>query len=89
MMVDCVVYRCARQEEMYLYVRADTEVEALSEDLLKRVGALTQVMELSLTPESKLARAEASVVVQKLRDDGFYLQMPPSALLNPQLHFGD
>lgn len=89
MTVDCTIYRCRKQEEMYLYVRSDLVPESLSEALIKRVGALTEVMKLSLTPESKLARADAAAVVEKLQSDGFYLQMPPSGLINPHLHFGD
>ncbi len=89
MTLDCIVYRCKKQAEMYLYVRADMETDDLPELLLRQVGALTQVMELSLSPASKLARADVSTVMQKLDADGFYLQMPPSGLINPHLHFGD
>lgn len=74
---------------MYLYVREGLEVDDLPELLLKKVGALTQVMELTLTAESKLARADAAAVVEKLESDGFYLQMPPSGLITANLHFGD
>lgn len=87
--MDCLVYRCSKQDEMYLYLRAGMEPEELPAVLLKRVGVLTQVMELSLTPESKLARADAAQVVEKLELEGFYLQMPPSGLIRPHLHFGD
>lgn len=87
--MDCVVYRCKKQAEMYLYVRADLDTDELPEALLKQVGELTQVMELSLTPESRLARAKVPLVLERLEEAGFYLQMPPSALINAHLHFGD
>lgn len=87
--MDCVVYRCKKQAEMYLFVRADVNTEALPAPLLRQVGELAQVMELSLTPESKLARAKVPLVLEKLEADGFYLQMPPSALINARLYFGD
>ncbi len=74
---------------MYLYVRAGMDTGALPPALLKQVGELTEVMELSLSPESKLARAKVTLVLEKLATDGFYLQMPPSALINAHLHFGD
>ncbi len=74
---------------MYLYLREGVTTDDLPAALLKQVGELTQVMELSLTPDSKLARAKVSLVLEKLEVDGFYLQMPPSALINAHLHFGD
>lgn len=89
MTLDCTVYRCKKQDEMYLYVRSDLETQDLPGPLLRQVGALTQVMQLSLTAETKLVRANAATVLQKLEADGFYLQMPPSGLINPQLYSGD
>lgn len=89
MTMDCTVYRCKKQEEMYLYLRAGMTPDELPVALLRQVGALTEVMTLALSEDSKLARADAARVIDKLATDGFYLQMPPSALVNPKLYFGD
>ena len=89
MSTDCVVYRCARQAEMYLYVRAGMPAEKLPAALLQRTGKLTAVMCLQLTPGRKLARVDADRVREKLLDPGWYLQMPPDGHMNPHLHFGD
>ena len=35
-------------------------------------------MTLLLSPDRKLARAEAAVVLDAIEQQGFYLQMPPS-----------
>lgn len=83
----CTVYRCSRQDEMYLYVSERTKAEDLPVQLLDMTGRLTQVMELELTPERKLARAEVQKVMEKLDDPGFYLQMPPK--VKGHLHDGD
>ncbi|HWU69126.1 MAG TPA: YcgL domain-containing protein [Stenotrophobium sp.] len=84
----CIAYRCARQSEMYLYVRAGLEPDALPMDLLRITGKLTQVMELDLS-RRRLARVDVDKVRQALRDPGYYLQMPPGGHLHGHLDDGD
>ena len=87
--MDCLIYRCGKQDEMYLYVRADLKTETLPEPLLKRAGKLTQVMTLTLSSKRKLARVDVTQVLQKLAEVGYYLQMPPDGHLKAHLYFGD
>ncbi len=89
MRVDCVVYRCARQGDMYLYLRDQLKPEDLPEALCKMTGALTQVMTLSLDAQRKLARVDVSDVMRELQSKGFYLQMPPNGIVKGHLYFGD
>jgi len=89
MSIDCVIYRCTRQEEMYLYLREGLGTEALPPELLRRTGALQQVMRLSLTPERKLARVPAATVLRSLEAQGWFLQMPPNGQIRADLYFGD
>ena len=85
--LNCVVLRCAKQEEMYLYLRADLSQDDIPEALLPRLGALTQVMELELSAQRKLARVDVQQVMQALGEQGYFLQMPPT--VQAHLHFGD
>jgi uncharacterized protein YcgL (UPF0745 family) len=89
MTIACTIYRCARQAEMYLYLRSDLKPEELPEALRKQAGTLTQVMELPLTPQRRLARVEVSAVIARLQSDGWYLQLPPNGAMHGHLHFGD
>lgn len=89
MTIRCVVYRCAKQDEMYLYVRAGLSPDTLPEPLRARMGKLTETLQLDLTPDRKLARADTAKVLQKLETDGWYLQMPPDGHIKAHLHFGD
>ncbi|NGY04715.1 YcgL domain-containing protein [Solimonas terrae] len=89
MSVECLVYRCARQPEMYLYVRAGLGHDQLPEALIARTGRLTEVMKLTLTPERKLARVDVGKVIEQLQASGYFLQMPPPEIINAHLHFGD
>ena len=89
MSTECVVYRCGRQDQMYLYLRADLKPEELPEALRRLTGQLTEAMRLGLSPERKLARVDVTQVLEKLAAPGYYIQMPPDGLLKPNLHFGD
>lgn len=86
---NCVIYRCDKQAEMYIFLLADLETKDLPEALLKRTGRLTPVMELRLGVNRKLARVDTQTVIDSLTRDGFYLQMPPNGLLEAQLYWGD
>ena len=74
----CQVFRSTKKQEMYLYVDKSRGVEDVPDALLAQFGELAPVMILLLTPERKLARAEAAVVLANIQDQGFYLQMPPT-----------
>jgi uncharacterized protein YcgL (UPF0745 family) len=74
----CQVFRSAKKQEMYLYVDKSRGVEDVPDALLAQFGELAPVMILLLTPERKLARADAAVVLANIQDQGFYLQMPPT-----------
>ncbi|MDH5179470.1 MAG: YcgL domain-containing protein [Gammaproteobacteria bacterium] len=81
----CVIYRCSRKQEMYLYVpwrdNEDELLDHLPPELHKLTGQLTRVMELELHADRKLARANVIDVTAALAEKGFYLQMPPNELL--------
>ncbi|MEQ1438490.1 YcgL domain-containing protein [Fontimonas sp. SYSU GA230001] len=87
--IDCQVYRCSRQHEMYVYLRADLTTEHLPAELLQRTGRLSPVMALTLHPRRRLARADVGTVIERLRAVGWYLQLPPRDGVDAHLHFGD
>ena len=70
---------------MYLYVPWQNDVaallEGLPEALLKLTGNLEKIMDLELTADRKLARANTQEVITALQEKGFYLQSPPNAVL--------
>jgi uncharacterized protein YcgL (UPF0745 family) len=78
----CKIYRSSRHEGMYLYVDAQDGLERVPENLMQRFGAPVEAMTLILTPQKKLARADASEVINLIADAGYYLQLPPSAVSN-------
>jgi uncharacterized protein YcgL (UPF0745 family) len=88
-MTSCLIYRCSRQAELYLYIRAGVDPATLPPPLLQRAGRLTKVMEITLDPSRKLARVDTAKVLEGLETNGWYLQLPPNGLLDAHLHFGD
>lgn len=75
----CQVFKSSRQQEMYLYVEISRGAEDVPQALLEKFGELLPVMVLNLTPSRKLARADVATVLASIEQQGFYLQMPPTA----------
>jgi uncharacterized protein YcgL (UPF0745 family) len=73
----CTVYRSNREREMYLYINRADGLSRVPEELLARLGTISEVMTIKLTPERKLARARASDVLAAIAAKGFYIQLPP------------
>ncbi len=74
----CQIFKSSRQEEMYLYVDRQEGLERVPAALLAKFGDPEEVMTLVLTPQRKLARADAAEVLESISERGFYLQMPPT-----------
>lgn len=73
----CSIYKSPRRAEMYLYVERTRGLKDLPEALLAQFGRPVHVTDLILEPGRKLARANVETVLEKIREQGFYLQMPP------------
>ncbi len=71
------VYLSSLKDEMYLYIDKKRGLKAVPEALMTLFGKPKPVFTFLLTPEKKLARAEASKICKELMTKGFYLQMPP------------
>lgn len=71
------VFRSSRDENCYLYVDKKEGMARVPASLLERFGKPESAMTLILEPSRKLARADAAVVLDNIREQGFYLQMPP------------
>ncbi|MCW8040372.1 MULTISPECIES: YcgL domain-containing protein [Acinetobacter] len=87
----CSIYKSSKKDEMYLYVARPAENEAedfnplevLAEPVRVAFGRATFVMHLELSEARKLARVNVMHVIDSLETKGFFLQMPPEGLINP------
>lgn len=86
------IYKSSKKDEMYLYVaRPANEQEAetfdplnvLVEPVRVAFGRATFVMHLELSESRKLARVNVLHVMDSIETKGFFLQMPPEGLINP------
>ena len=74
--MNCYIYRCSRKEDMYIYLTEKDDFSKVPADILRALGITEFTMELDITPDRKLAREDASVVINNLEDKGFHLQLP-------------
>jgi len=77
--VPCAIYRSARKADSYLYVEREGDFARVPQALLDMLGQLTLVLTLELHPQRKLAQVDVMHVLQRLEQQGYYLQMPLGA----------
>ncbi|ALH95929.1 YcgL domain-containing protein [Acinetobacter equi] len=87
----CSIYKSSKKDEMYLYIERrevnENEtvdpLEAMPEALRSAFGRATFVMDLELTESRKLARVNVLHVLDSIATNGYFIQMPPEGLINP------
>lgn len=88
----CDIYKSSKKDEMYLYVARPNHpheeegadpLGVLSDALRAAFGRATFVMHLELSESKKLARVNVLHVIDSLQTKGFFIQVPPEGLINP------
>ncbi|MET0329128.1 MAG: YcgL domain-containing protein [Luteimonas sp.] len=77
------VYKSQRKADTYVYLATRDAFDVLPEAVRTQLGTLTFVLDFALTPDRKLARENPALVRERLRTQGFHLQMPPRAVADP------
>lgn len=72
----CSVYRSLKKEGAYLYIEKKDDFSQVPDVLMQMFGKPTLVMTLLLDGK-KLARVDIEKVKESLKNDGFFLQLPP------------
>lgn len=80
--IECAVYRSLKKDEMYVFIPTKRPLSDLPDELLKMLGQAEMVMTLTLTPEKKMARGNATIIMQSIEKQGFHLQMPKNPHIN-------
>ena len=81
----CTVYRSDRKEFTYLYLADSVRFEDLPDSLVSLFGEPAPVMRLDLEERDRLAHADIATVRRSLRDEGFYLQLPPEESVEDEI----
>ena len=77
------VYKSLKKADTYVYLAGRDAFTRLPEPLRDRLGRLQFVLEVELTPERRLARADAAEVREHLATHGFHIQFPPELAADP------
>ncbi|WP_199508576.1 MULTISPECIES: YcgL domain-containing protein [unclassified Psychrobacter] len=90
----CDIYKFPKHDDMYVYIARpdypdDTEtvrdwLSVLPKDFRASLGTSKFVMHLDLDATEKLARADKNEVLEKLKSQGYYVQMPPAEVMRHQ-----
>lgn len=72
----CSIYKSAKKEGAYLYIPKKDNFEQVPEALMQTFGKPHFVMVVKLEGRT-LAQVNVEKVMQSLKDDGYFLQLPP------------
>ncbi|MDH5326701.1 MAG: YcgL domain-containing protein [Gammaproteobacteria bacterium] len=78
----CYIYKSLRKPDTYVYLDKEGEFSALPESLAGLLGQLEFVMQLNLAQRKTLALADPRQVMQQIKEQGFYLQLPPKDMVS-------
>jgi uncharacterized protein YcgL (UPF0745 family) len=75
--MQCFIYKSLKKDYLYLYLVNKDDFSKVPEDLLNNFGKIEFVMDIELSAERKLAREDAQKVIECLKVQGFFVQLPP------------
>ncbi len=73
----CAVYKSIRKSQTYLFIAKRDDFEPVPDSLLTQFGPPQLVSLMNIKPDSKLAMTDANSVIQAIKRNGYYLQLPP------------
>jgi len=75
--MQCFIYKSLKKDYLYLYIVNKDDFSKVPGALLNNFGKMEFVMDMELSPERKLAREDAGKVIENLKEQGFFVQLPP------------
>lgn len=75
----CVIYKTRNKEGLYLFVKEKNQFDAVPGALMQQFGTPELVMVLPLKSDKVPVRVSKAVLIEKLQQDGYYLQLPPQS----------
>ncbi|MCX8956169.1 YcgL domain-containing protein [Erwinia psidii] len=73
----CAIYRSPKRDQTYLYVEKKDDFSRVPAELLQGFGQPKLAMLLPLDGSKSLANADLGKVKTSLKEQGYYLQVPP------------
>lgn len=72
----CAIYKTKKKDGMYLYVAKREDFSCVPDSLMVAFGKPIFVMLFNLKGEKQLIHISNQEVLEKIQQQGFYLQMP-------------
>ncbi|MBF0266753.1 MAG: YcgL domain-containing protein [Gammaproteobacteria bacterium] len=80
MKIKSYIYKSLKKQDSYLYLIEKDKFDCLPYDLTKLLGKLEFIMPLDLDEHRHLAQADVLHVIEKLSNQGYYVQLPKTPL---------
>jgi hypothetical protein len=77
-MILCDVYKGTKREGLYIYVDRSVGLKEVPDALLSRFGTPQLALSFKLTIDRPLAKEDPEKVIEAIRENGFFLQLPPN-----------
>ena len=74
--MQCFIYKSLKKDFLYLYIANKDDFSKVPDALFSHLGKMEFVMDLELSPERKLAREDAEKIIESLKEQGFFMQLP-------------
>ena len=75
--MQCFIYKSLKKDYLYLYIVNKDDFSKVPDALLNNFGKMEFVMDIKLSPERNLAREDAGKIINNLKEQGFFVQLPP------------
>lgn len=77
MRMHCYIYKGRKKADTYLFVEKQDDFSRVPQPLLALLGRLELIMDIELDASRTLAQADPAQVIGLLREQGYFLQIPP------------
>ena len=83
--MQCHIYRSNKKVDTYLYLQQKDDFSVVPQDLLQLFGEPEFSFSFELEEDRKLAREDASEVLENLESQGYHLQLQDNILVEQML----
>lgn len=73
----CAVYKSPKKADTYLYIEKRDDFSGVPEALIQTFGTPQYLTVIPLLKYEHIANISRSSFIDKIKKDGFYLQLPP------------
>ena len=81
----CHIYRSSRKLDTYLYLIDKDDFSVIPQELMRVFGPPEFSFSFDLTEERRLAKEDASEVIENLESQGYHLQLQDDELVEEML----